>query len=263
MLTEGLFESEVFGHERGAFTGSQGRKTGLFELASGGTLFLDEVGELPPAMQAKLLRVLETGEFRRVGGIQVLYADVRVVCATNRDLLREVDEGRFREDLYYRIAGIVVHLPRLRERREDIRVLAEAILDRINRSRLTRYRLSDSALEWLERQEFPGNVRELRNLIQAACAASHENIVDSVHLHKLHGTNGFARRTRDRSEERPQETSPEIRAMLGRETALIEIESRHIQGLLRRYGGNRRKVAEQLGISVRTLYRKLKKYELD
>ena len=164
-VPESLFESELFGHERGAFSGSGGQKKGLFELADGGMLFLDEVGEIPLAMQAKLLRVLETGEFRRVGGTQTLTADVRVVSATNRRLLDEVDAKRYRLDLYYRLAGIDVTLPPLRERAADLPELANFLLKKLTGGQSV-CRLAPDALAALQAYDFPGNVRELRNLLQ-------------------------------------------------------------------------------------------------
>jgi DNA-binding NtrC family response regulator len=262
VLTEGLFESEVFGYERGAFTGSLGRKMGLFELAGGGTLFLDEMGELPAMIQAKLLRVLETGEFRRVGGTQALHADVRVVCATNRDLVEEVKAGRFREDLYYRIAGMSVRLPSLRERTEDIPLLAQTLVERINVARQRRHRLTQAALDWLGRQEFPGNVWELRNLIRAAYTVSNRGVIDLPQLRKVAKMNGLAKGAGrcDTGADAPTRQPVEPAAPV---EALAELESRHIAELLGRRGGNRRQVADALGISLRTLYRKLKKYRLN
>ena len=192
VLTESLFESEVFGHEKGAFTGNIGKKIGLFELANSGTLFLDEVGELPPIMQAKLLRVLESGEFRRVGGTQTLYADVRIVCATNRDLLYEVKTGNFREDLYYRIACITISTPSLRERPEDISLLIHSLLNRINQTRNNRICLTDEALAWLTKYDFPGNIRELRNILHAAAASCHNRHIDLEQLQYVLSPETFA-----------------------------------------------------------------------
>ncbi len=262
VLTEGLFESEVFGHERGAFTGSQGKKTGLFELAGGGTLFLDEVGELPAMIQSKLLRVLDTGEFRRVGGVQALHADVRVVCATNRDLAGEVKAGRFRKDLYYRIAGVSVRLPSMRERAEDIPLLAQALLERMNASRQRHQRLTPAALDWLGKQEFPGNVRELRNVVRAADAVSNRGVIDVPQLRKVATTNGLSR-GEGRCEAGPDATIERPIEPAAPSATLAEFERRHITELLGRHGSNRREIAEVLGISVRTLYRKLKKYQLN
>ena len=175
-LTEALFESEVFGHERGAFTGSVGEKRGLFELADKGTLFLDEIGELSAPLQAKLLRVLETGEFRRVGGVKTRRANVRIVCATNRDLR---GTKWFRSDLYYRIACVTVRLPSLRERQSDIPQLARELLKRIGRSAGQRFSIDDDALRLLQTHEYPGNVRELRNILWVAAVNSPDRHVSA------------------------------------------------------------------------------------
>jgi DNA-binding NtrC family response regulator len=241
-----LFESEVFGHEPGAFTGCVGRKQGLFELADGGTLFLDEVGELPLAVQAKLLRALESGQFRRVGGERIHEADVRVVTATNRDLGAMVRDGAFREDLYYRLACITVQLPTLRDRREDIPALAEALLTRINQANGTHCTLSSAALERLAEYDFPGNIRELRNILQRAAALCSGGVIGPDRL----GLDGAPSASPPREEPDP-EPAP-----------LKEVEIRSIQELLARYNGRRKPVAEALGMSERTLYRKLKRYGL-
>ncbi|MBW8370028.1 MAG: sigma 54-interacting transcriptional regulator [Thiobacillus sp.] len=238
-VPETLFESELFGHERGAFSGSSGLKKGLFELADGGTLFLDEVAEIPLGLQAKLLRVLETGEFRRVGGTHTLKADVRLVSATNRRLLDEVDEKRFRLDLYYRLAGIDVDLPPLRERRDDIPALATFLLKRLAGGRCA-CSLDAAALAALQAYEFPGNVRELRNLLQRAVLTCRDGLIRTVDLHL------------------PTATVP---AQTGTQP-LAEVERAHIHGLLVAHAGHRSRVATALGITERTLYRKLKRYGL-
>ena len=168
-LTESLLTSELFGHERGAFTGAVARKEGRFELAAGGTLFLDEIGELPGEVQAKLLRVLETGEFERVGGVRTLRADARIVAATNRDLERAMKDGRFREDLYYRLNVVPVWLPPLRERIEDVHALAEYFLARYRaRHGVDVREFTPAALDALRASEWPGNIRELANVVQRA-----------------------------------------------------------------------------------------------
>ncbi|MHB1083354.1 MAG: sigma-54 interaction domain-containing protein [Thiobacillus sp.] len=238
-VPETLFESELFGHERGAFSGSCGLKKGLYELADGGTLFLDEVAEIPLGLQAKLLRVLETGEFRRVGGTQTLKADVRLVSATNRWLLDEVDEKRFRLDLYYRLAGIDVILPPLRERKDDIPALATLLLKRLAGNQRA-CRLDAAALATLQAYEFPGNVRELRNLLQRAVLTCRDGVIRAADL-KLTVT-----------------TAP----VLTGTHPLAEVERAHIRALLDTHGGHRGQVAAALGITERTLYRKLKRYGL-
>jgi transcriptional regulator with PAS, ATPase and Fis domain len=238
-VPETLFESELFGHERGAFSGSSGMKKGLFELADGGTLFLDEVAEIPLGLQAKLLRVLETGEFRRVGGTHTLNADVRLVSATNRRLLDEVDEKRFRLDLYYRLAGIDVTLPTLRERRADLPALAAFLLKRLAGSRRA-CRLDTAALAALQAYEFPGNVRELRNLLQRAVLTCRDGVISASDLHL------------------PAVVVPAQPVT----QALAEVERAHISALLDTHDGHRSRVASALGITERTLYRKLKRYGL-
>ncbi len=238
-VPETLFENELFGHERGAFSGSSGLKKGLFELADGGTLFLDEVAEIPLSLQAKLLRVLESGEFRRVGGTHTLKADVRLVSATNRRLLDEVDEKRFRLDLYYRLAGIDVDLPPLRERCEDIPGLAAFLLKRLAGMRRA-CRLDAAALAALHAYEFPGNVRELRNLLQRAVLTCRDGVIRAADLHL------------------PTVSAPPLPGT----QPLAEVERTHIRALLVAHAGHRNRVATALGITERTLYRKLKRYGL-
>ncbi|TCS70031.1 Fis family sigma54 specific transcriptional regulator [Sulfuritortus calidifontis] len=250
-IAESVFESELFGHERGAFTGCVGRKRGLFELAHGGILFLDEVGDMPLSMQPKLLRVLETGEFRRVGGIETLHADVRILSATNRDLLEMVQAGRFREDLYYRLAGIDVTLPPLRHRRQDIPALAEALLERLAAARGKRYRLSREALAKLETHDYPGNIRELRNVLQKAVALNSNGLIGAEQIQFDNAPEAaFAAPLPATADDAVPPAT------------LAGIEAEHIRELLARHGGHRRTVADILGISERTLYRKLQRYGL-
>ncbi len=239
-LSEQLFESEMFGHEAGAFTGCLGRKTGLFESAHGGTLFLDEIGEIPLAMQAKLLRTLETGTFRRVGGRALLHAEVRLVAATNRDLKAAVAAGCFREDLYYRIACITITLPALRERRADIPLLAEAFLAAINTANGRRTKLTEAARARLEQYDFPGNVRELRNILQRATALCHDDTIMASDL-------GLEDRR-----------APHIPAPSDAPAG----ERARLESLVKRHQGRRRAMAEALGVSERTLYRRLGRHGL-
>src|SRR5512139_885407 len=239
-VPETLFESELFGHERGAFSGSSGMKKGLFELADGGTLFLDEVAEIPLGLQAKLLRVLETGEFRRVGGTHTLNADVRLVSATNRRLLDEVDEKRFRLDLYYRLAGIDLTLPPLRARREDLPALAAFLLKRLAGGRHA-CRLDAGALAALQAYDFPGNVRELRNLLQRAVLTCQDGVIRAADLHL------------------PAAAAP----VQPGTHALADVERAHIRALLDVHAGHRGRVATALGVTERTLYRKLRRYGLN
>jgi transcriptional regulator with PAS, ATPase and Fis domain len=258
VLTETLVESELFGHERGAFTGSVGDRQGLFALADGGTLFLDEIGEMPKPLQTKLLRVLESGEFRRVGGNRTLRSDVRIISATNRNLWQEVEQGNFREDLYYRMACITVGLPALRSRRDDIPELAEILLRRIRRPGQPNLRLTPAALTLLQEYDFPGNVRELRNILQAASAHAGGNSIDQALIQKMLNLRGGLVAGGRRVQEplaKPAATRP------GRPN-LKEAEKEHIRDLLRLHAGNRAAVAKDLGVTERTVYRKLKEYGL-
>jgi PAS domain S-box-containing protein len=260
ILNESLVESELFGYERGSFTGSVGKKQGLVELADGGTLFLDEIGELPATMQSKLLRVLDTGEFRRVGGHKTLSADVRVVCATNRHLWEAVKDHQFREDLYYRIACMTVHLPALHERRQDIPLLADTLLSRLSRSTRRRYRLTDTALEILQARNYPGNIRELRNDLFAASARSVDGWIDRPQLLKSFENAPKAVQNPASAEDKAEPDLPHT----GSDPAISvgDVESRHIAAVLKEQYGSRKRTAAELGISARTLYRKMKHYGL-
>jgi len=262
VLTEPLFEAEVFGHARGAFTGSVGERIGLFEQAHGGTLFLDEVGELPLPQQAKLLRVLETGQYRRVGGRGTRKADVRIVCATNRHLWDNVKAGEFREDLYYRIACLAVRLPPLRERLDDIQLLAPNLLEPISNTMARRFSLTGAAVDRLKQYEYPGNVRELRNILFIAATHSSNGEIDEdiiKEVFKLHAQGRV-----QPCQPRVQDSSPEPPPVPAKPAAasLQDVEAQHISRLLEEHGGSRRKVAQAMGVSERTLYRKLKRYSL-
>ena len=242
-LQESLLQSELFGHERGAFTGAVARKHGLFEVADGGTIFLDEIGEISISLQSRILRVLDNGSFRRVGGVRDVQVNVRVVCATNRNLDQMVKEGRFRPDLYYRINVVSFTLPPLRERQEDIPLLARFCADHSPVARRRPVRFSPEALSVLQAYSWPGNVRELHNVIERALILSAGDGV--VGVDDLPGS-------------LRQEGSPTIRELTARRPSLAELESTYIQRLLGELGGHRARVAEVLGISDRTLYRKLK-----
>jgi len=263
VLTESLFEAEVFGHARGAFTGSVGERTGLFEQADGGTLFLDEVGELPLSQQAKLLRVLETGQYRRVGGKKSRNADVRIVCATNRHLWESVSTGQFREDLYYRIACLAIRLPALRERLDDIEILAPDLLGPVSQSMNQKFKLTPGAIERLKLYDYPGNVRELRNIL--FIAATHSNgggiddaVIETVLQQLAHGRKHQHQETTVEARQAETESRP---GMTG--NGLHDVEAKHISALLQQHHDNRKQVAAALGISERTLYRKLKRYNLN
>lgn len=240
-MTETLAGSELFGHEKGAFTGALARKVGLVELARGGTLFFDEIGDVPLCLQVKLLRLIETGTFRRVGGLETLSADFRLVLATHRNLEAMVAEGSFRRDLYYRISAFPIHVPALRERREDIPLLAESLLARIARRPL---RFHPETLARLMDHGFPGNVRELRNLIERAVLLADGDEIQPEHLPAFVGA------------------APLAPPALGEELVpLAEAERRYLAWALARHTGDRASLARRLGVSPRTLYRKLR--ELD
>jgi PAS domain S-box-containing protein len=267
VLAENLFESEMFGHEKGSYTGSVGDKQGMFEIAEGGTIFLDEIGDLPISQQAKLLRVLESGQFRRVGGVKTLSCDVRIVCATNRHLWESVLAGRFREDLYYRIACLNIRLPNLRDRLSDIPRLASHLIEGINRSMRCSYHLTDDVYERLQQYHYPGNVRELRNILFIAATQSHNREIDAALIDQVINSQPHCIDTNndtEKSREMPlpvtsdESTSQKSTASLEQPPSLRDIEAYHIRELLQRYEGNRKSVAAALGVSERTIYRKLK-----
>jgi two-component system response regulator FlrC len=238
-----LVESEMFGHEKGAFTGAAERRRGRFELADGGTLFLDEVSEIPPELQAKLLRVLQERSFERVGGSRTIRVDVRLIASTNRDLEREMREGRFREDLYHRLAVFPVRLPPLRERRDDVLPLADHLLARVA-AELGRpgLELGEGARERLLAHDWPGNVRELGNALERAAILSSGGTIEAEHLAFGGG-------------------APVGAPVL--EGTLKEMEREAIRQALAATGGHRKRAAGRLGIGVRTLYDKLKEYDLE
>jgi len=251
-LPEGLIESELFGHERGAFTGADRRRPGRFERAAGGTLFLDEVGELPAAAQVKLLRVLQNREFERVGGAETLHADARVISATHRDLAREVAQGGFREDLYYRLNVVRIGLPPLRERPEDIPPLAEHILRGLERRHgWAGLSLAPEALRSLRARDWPGNVRQMENALARAAIAARGRPILPEHLD---------------TDESPDPAIPDPAdpsAPLPLRAVLAEVERRTIRQALLACDGNRSRTAERLGIGRRQLFDKLREYDLD
>jgi two-component system, NtrC family, response regulator AtoC len=250
-LPEGLIESELFGHERGSFTGADRLRPGRFERASGGTIFLDEVGELPLSAQVKILRVLQQREFERVGGTETLRSDARVISATHRDLLVEVAAGRFREDLYYRLNVARIVIPPLRDRPEDIPLLAEHILRRVERRHgWGALSISPDALAAIQERPWPGNVRQLENALARAAIASRGRTILPEHLDVDAETNPSVSSAGD-----PAESLP-LRALLA------EVERRAIQRALVACGGNRTQTAERLGISRRQLFDKIREYDL-
>jgi DNA-binding NtrC family response regulator len=255
-LPETLFESEFFGHERGAFTGATSTKHGLIEAADGSTLFLDEVGEMPLQTQVKLLRFLEEGRFRRVGSTRDRASDVRVIAATNRNLAEDVTAGRFRADLFYRLNVISLHVPPLRQRREDIPALVEHFLalyrERFNRPALD---LSTDARRRLDSYDWPGNVRELRNCLERAAALATDDLIEADQILPAPPLKSEGANTNNSSAEGPPSTSNAA------PVTLEQLERRHILRVLEEANGNRERAAAILGISARTLYRKLREYE--
>ena len=241
-LSEGVFESELFGHVKGAFTDAKTDRVGRFDLADGGTLLLDEIGNVPPNLQTKLLRVLETGEFERVGSSKTRRADVRVLSATNADLHQAMEEGRFRQDLLFRLNTVEIHLPPLRERREDIPLLAEYYLQQHSqhyRKRVTHF--EDAAMDALQNYSWPGNVRELNHVAERAILMAEGESVRATDLGLRQGREG----------------TPQLEEM-----SLEEVESFLIRKALARFNGNVNQAADILGLSRSALYRRLQKYGL-
>lgn len=241
-IPEHLLESELFGHERGAFTGAVARRVGRFEEADGGTLLLDEIGEMSPALQAKLLRVTQDGRFNRIGANTEIHADVRIIAATNRDLEREVEEGRFREDLFYRLNVMEIHVPPLRERREDVVPLARQFAEEFSKGKP---RFSPGAIASLEQYAWPGNVRELRNAIERAVLLARGDVILAEHLPKR------VQLTPDRPDQAAAPTPG---------TVMDEVERTTILRVLKEQQFNRSETARALGISRRTLTYRLKEY---
>jgi DNA-binding NtrC family response regulator len=234
-IPEAMIESELFGHEKGAFTGAHARKQGLLELANGGTLFLDEIGDMPPPLQVKLLRVLETGRFFRLGGTKEHQVDVRVLSATNKDLAGEISSGAFRSDLFYRINSLTVAVPPLRERKEEIPFLIEQV--RQETLALRRKQFAPEVVHALTAYGWPGNVRELRNVVQRILVLSQGDTVTLADL-----PDDLAGTRRDAG------------------ARLEDVERQHILHVLDQTGGHRERAAEILGIHARTLRRKLQEY---
>ena len=240
-----LIESELFGYERGAFTGADQRRLGNFELAHGGTLFLDEVGELPIEMQGKFLRVLEERKVRRLGGKSEVEVDVRVLCATNRDLKEEIKRGRFREDLYFRLHVFTIQLPALKERREDVPLLVQHFIEKFNGETGKHVQgMTPGAMNVLQGYAWPGNIRELRNTVERAMILTDGDVIDEEHLPP------------DMRPTRPE--AAVLRVPLG--IQLREVEKEYILSSLQKNGGNKARTAEILGISEKTLYNKLNRY---
>ena len=244
-LTETLFESELFGHEKGSFTGAHSRKKGLIEVARGGTLFLDEVGDIPLSQQVKLLRLLETGTFRRVGGVEPLQADFRLIMATHRDLQEMVRRGTFRQDLFYRINIFPIELPALGQRGEDLELLIDSMLQRLSPQR--EMRVDSETFKLLRRYAFPGNIRELRNILERAILLADGDKILPEHL--------------------PEVCQRDVRQPLFTDDdeiiSLEENERRYLLRVLASYPEDRESLAKRLGLSKRTLYRKLQALQQD
>ncbi|MFP7755277.1 sigma-54-dependent transcriptional regulator [Thermodesulfobacteriota bacterium B35] len=246
-IPEGLIESELFGHEKGAFTGAHARKPGRFEMADGGTLLLDEVGELPLGLQAKLLRILQEGECERVGGTMTIKVDVRLLCATARNLEEEVQAGRFRQDLLYRLQVIPLTMPPLRERREDIAVLSNHFLHEFSLRRGMALSLSAEAMQCLMSYDFPGNVRELRNILERASVLAPEPVITPADLP---------------ADLQPQGLTQGSSGPVMLAEALAKTERECLLNALTLTGGNRTRAAELLGISRKNLWEKMKLHEI-
>ncbi|HEV8578125.1 MAG TPA: sigma-54 dependent transcriptional regulator [Thermoanaerobaculia bacterium] len=238
-----LIESELFGHERGSFTGAQRRHKGYFERSHLGTLFLDEISEMPIELQVKLLRVLETGELMRIGGDQAVELDVRVIAATNRDPQKAVQEGKLREDLLYRLQVFPIHMPPLNERGDDVQLLADFFLSQLNERQGTAKAFSEDAMERFRVHPWPGNVRELKNVVHRAFIMADEEITPRCLPRELGGDFGAVR---------------SLNFQVG--ASIEEVERRLITATLEAYGGNKRQTAEVLGVSLKTLYNRLNAY---
>lgn len=246
-MTETLFEAELFGYEKGAFTGAAHRKLGLVEAASGGTLFLDEIGELPLTLQVKLLRLLETGTYRRVGGLDWLAADFRLISATHRDLSAMVEAESFRRDLYFRINTFPIRTPSLHERGGDIPLLAESLLARVDRKKGRQF--TPAARTWLSGQRFSGNIRELRNLIERASLLADGDNIDVPHLAEMS----------DSPVLREISAASSGGFVLNAVLPLADVERHYLKWVRQKHGGDMDGLAGLLGVSTRTLYRKLGK----
>jgi two-component system response regulator AtoC len=248
-IPEALMESELFGHARGAFTGATADRAGLFEEAEGGTLLLDEIGDLPLALQAKLLRVLQENEIRRVGEQRTRRLDVRLIAATAKDLAREATAGTFRADLFDRLNVVHITLPPLSSRREDIAPLARHFAERLNRRLDHAVTLSPATLAWMEQQPWPGNVRELEHAVERAAIISGARVLEPEHF--------------SRAEPPTVAGAPNGARALTLDAAVAQAERQAIAAALHAAGGNRREAAVHLGVSLRTLFYKLRQYEME
>lgn len=258
VFADELFESELFGHEKGSFTGATSTKKGLFELADNGSLFLDEIGELPLSQQAKLLRAMESGQFRRVGGTSTLKASVRVICATHRNLADMVKQGRFREDLFYRLSVFPIELPPLRARKQDIPLLVEYFRQQLSEIRGIQFTVTQQAIQKLLMHEWPGNIRELKNCLQLAVGLCKRDAIQDSDIHFMqtaissHAIGGESLISYSAIDKKQHSMSP-----------IEQYEADFITSLIEKYQGNRKLIAAEMNISERTLYRKLNRLHLN
>ncbi len=246
-IPENLMESELFGHEKGSFTGADARKIGKFEAANGGTILLDEIGEMPLALQVKLLRVLQEREIERIGGNQTIKVNVRIICSTSKNLADESRQGNFREDLFYRLQVIPIEVPPLRDRKEDIPELCRYFLDEFNRERNEPQQMTEKAVQALMDYDYPGNVRELKNIVERISVLAPEPVIEPWHL-----PSDFAGTVEEKTEQ----------SLLNLSAALAVKEKAVILKALRMTDGKRAKAAELLGISRKNLWEKLKQHKL-
>ncbi len=253
-----LIESELFGHEKGSFTGAMRQHRGFFERAHGGTLFLDEITEMPLDLQVKLLRVLETGAFMRVGSDELFETDVRIIAATNRQPLEAVHQGKLREDLYYRLNVFQILLPPLRERVEDIELLAPHFLEAISAAEGRPKSFSPAAIERLKQYPWPGNVRELRNVVQRACIMSDGLVIDRPQLPDDGASTASGAARAALSPDQAADGTPMLRVRVG--ASIAEVERQLILATLEHCGGVKERTADVLGISLKTLYNRLRDY---
>lgn len=263
-LTESLFESELFGHEKGSFTGATHSKPGLVEAASGGTLFLDEVGDIPLPMQVKLLRLLETGTYRRVGGNELRSADIRVVSATHRDLHQLIEEGRFRQDLFHRLSVFPIQLPALRERLEDLPMLVDSLLKRVAPDR--KLTVGKDAFATLMQHRFDGNIRELRNVLERTTLLCDGDRIEAKHVERALGAPLMRVKAPEDTHARMSSglasANPPANPSKGAPPTLREQENQALAEAVRQHQGTRAELAARLGLSQRSLYRRLKAHGL-
>lgn len=257
-LTETLLTSELFGHEKGSFTGADDQHQGRFEVANGGTLLLDEVSEVSPEVQAKLLRVLEERQFERVGGAKPISVDVRIIATTNRDLMNEVKSGRFREDLYYRLNVIPIILPSLRERRDDIPAIIDHYLKLFGKEMGLKPKLTDDARVLLTSYRWPGNVRELVNIVERLVVLNGDDVMDASAIQRCLPELGSSSSHADTA---GGPASTAATCVFGENVPLEELERRHIIATLAAVNGNKQMAADRLGISKRTLWDRLSRYQ--